>query len=856
MKRSLLIAIAVLLIAALFVGCNADKIEEDQLVEVTISADEARGLSATGTSNIDVDDLDWYYTAIKTSGYFRTGEHAELTLIDTASGISGASIGDDYGKMSTGGWVFCFYGYVKDTVPAADPKANAIFYQENLRKTITSNISLEISLSRGAGEITPVAKFEDSGLFWLYNVNNYIGTITLVISNNDVEVATYIGTVVEGAGKVEFKNLADIELELGANELQFDVFSTYIDNGVTVRENLGRTILDIAANSGMTYTITSDETSIDFYPVDVQYDVEIGDLYVPVIETESITFDSTAGTSTVVTSNTPSGEAGKETTVIFSEDMSGKTLTVETSSAEIADAKFTISGATAVASINLTLSEGNIGANQTATITTYIDKNLDPAAVHVYYAGDTTLIDYKVSYAASTGELVFETSHFSEFFVTVAGEAQIGTKVYKTFADAIAAAQNGATITLLQNVATATQIEIAGKTIVLNLNGKTISYTGTDTLPSGVILVHNGASLTINDSSTGGAVVGGNAYAAIAVTKAGDDSSVPATLVVNNGTFTGYYYAVVGNGSRHNTDITINNGVLEGTNGSAIYHPQNGVLTINGGTFTGYETAVEIRAGNLTITDGTFTATSNTAVCAANGSGTTTQGVAIAVAQHTTKLPINVTINGGSFNAKRTLLCSNPQNNSAEDIAKVNVTINGGQFSSSDCALNVYDGLSLTINDVIVSAQEACVLLTNAGKVIINGGTFTSIDNFVVGTNGSAGRGGNEITINGGTFNGNITSAGYSACGVYLANADTLEVSGGTFNITKGCGILARSGSATIGSDVEINVTGGDFVGKVGDSRVVVPCKELVIDYAAAYPGGVPSMTNNSSYEPAIVSGN
>ena len=46
MKRSLFIAIVVLLMAALFVSCNADKAVEDQLFEVTIYGG-ARALQAT-----------------------------------------------------------------------------------------------------------------------------------------------------------------------------------------------------------------------------------------------------------------------------------------------------------------------------------------------------------------------------------------------------------------------------------------------------------------------------------------------------------------------------------------------------------------------------------------------------------------------------------------------------------------------------------------------------------------------------------------------------------------------------------------------------------------------------------------
>ena len=69
MKRSLFIAIVVLLMAALFVSCNADKAVEDRLVEVTVADGFARSLSAVGafdTTTATVAELEWYYTAVKT----------------------------------------------------------------------------------------------------------------------------------------------------------------------------------------------------------------------------------------------------------------------------------------------------------------------------------------------------------------------------------------------------------------------------------------------------------------------------------------------------------------------------------------------------------------------------------------------------------------------------------------------------------------------------------------------------------------------------------------------------------------------------------------------------------------------
>ncbi len=169
--------------------------------------------------------------------------------------------------------------------------------------------------------------------------------------------------------------------------------------------------------------------------------------------------------------------------------------------------------------------------------------------------------------------------------------------------------------------------------------------------------------------------------------------------------------------------------------------------------------------------------------------------------------------------------------------------------SANNVAIKVTNGATLVINgEGNVIAQEACAMAFSGSTLIINGGTYTAIDNFVVGTNGTSGKGGNTITINGGTFNGGIQSAGYVACGIYVANNDTVTVNGGTFNITNGVGILARSGNTTIGEDVTFNVTGDNTLGKVGDSKVTVPSGAIIVqDLAAGYPGGVPTVTNNAT---------
>ena len=169
---------------------------------------------------------------------------------------------------------------------------------------------------------------------------------------------------------------------------------------------------------------------------------------------------------------------------------------------------------------------------------------------------------------------------------------------------------------------------------------------------------------------------------------------------------------------------------------------------------------------------------------------------------------------------------------------------NGAVVSTGNCGIGVGNNSETTIlSDVTVTAQESAVITSTStgAKIYIEGGTFTSTDNAVIAGNGSAREGEpNTIVINGGTFNGGITTAGYVACGIYAPWKDEITVKGGTFNITGGAGIVARAGQVTV--DGGTFYCTGNVTGKVGDSSEAVPCAALVFDSKANYP----ALTNES----------
>lgn len=210
----------------------------------------------------------------------------------------------------------------------------------------------------------------------------------------------------------------------------------------------------------------------------------------------------------------------------------------------------------------------------------------------------------------------------------------------------------------------------------------TNSINGNVTLNEGLIFVSSDSKLTIN-ATTGKINSGSKAYAAIQV---GSNSE----LIVNGGKISGYWYGIAGNGGNHNTKITINGAdtVIESDDINtdktdvAIYHPQEGVLTINNGLVEG-STGIEIRAGKLVLNGGLIRGTNDSFSSNPNGNGTTTVGAGIAVVQHTTKKAIDVKVVGGTIEGHIPFYENNPQNNSAEDIAKIKLSIEGGTFRTT-----------------------------------------------------------------------------------------------------------------------------------------------------------------------------
>jgi uncharacterized Zn ribbon protein len=286
----------------------------------------------------------------------------------------------------------------------------------------------------------------------------------------------------------------------------------------------------------------------------------------------------------------------------------------------------------------------------------------------------------------------------------------------------------------------------------------TISEAAKATTNDALIAVRRGGKLTIKDSSSNnsGSIDANNTVMCalkMTIAEDEDDTSLKdktASLIVEGGTIKGKSYAITGHMNRHNTEVSINGGNLQTyttTSGCAIFQPQNGTLTITDGTIKG-STGVEVRAGNVTITGGSLEGLTTASNCAASATGMTSKGMGLCIAQHTTKLPIDVKISGGTFNGKYAFYEQDIQKNNA---GNQTISITGGVFETM-VASTTYKNKSFitggTFNSLTTALKYAYGTTDNPAKISVSKDLeFTSSVAFSKAINLEIDLGGHTLTL-------------------------------------------------------------------------------------------------------------
>ena len=470
----------------------------------------------------------------------------------------------------------------------------------------------------------------------------------------------------------------------------------------------------------------------------------------------------------------------------------------------------------------------------------------------------------------------------------VSAVAKIGDTDYATLQAAVDAAKADDTITLLKDITVdgtdkATSRTVIDKPITLDLNDKTIkSPDNMGNNNKNFAALYISADVMIN-ATTGGINTGTNGAYAIDVMNG-------ATLTINGGNYYGGGTAVqVEKGTAN-----INGGTFacepysNPTYGykflinciDSAYKNGTAKVSIKGGSFVNFDpsdSASENPKGNFCASgyvavkgateDATVWTVEDHRVAEVGNTGYSTLADAVAAAQSGETVKLLANINGQTvipadknivldLNGKTMTHTGTTLYNSGTLVVKDSSADKSGKIvSTGNVGIGVNHNSTTTIEYANIQAQEGAVITGYAtgATITIEDGVFTALDNAVVAGNGNKTDkntegtpervNANKITINGGTFNGMIKTSGYVACGIYAPWKDNIVVNGGTFNITGGAGIVARGGIVVVNNG-EFNTT-GNATGKVGDSRVVVPCSALVFDSAAKYP----SLTNDSKIQ-------
>ena len=436
-------------------------------------------------------------------------------------------------------------------------------------------------------------------------------------------------------------------------------------------------------------------------------------------------------------------------------------------------------------------------------------------------ARDNSLIMLEDDLNYVTGDLskvrIMAGSSVTQAQIDALAVASVGDSKYQSLAEAINAAEDGQTVTML---ADATEDVVISKSITLDLGGKTLTNTNagkaTISVQSGTVTVKNGN------------VVGGTDYYNIEVTK-GSNANLTLTDVT----------ATAGNTGSSMIDnwgtLTITSGDYSG--GLNVVKSEEGsVLNISGGTFTRKTaprwgiTGTVLVYGTTTITGGTFNEKS------------TSTNARVVVTGRVDGYDSITYVKGGTFNGNGNSVFHHLSPAQADDSFEVS----GGTFNKSIPDYYCTDGFIPTKNaDGTYGVKEGHYVaqignkkyetLADAIRLAAKGKTITLLADveqntqLTINKNITLDLNGKTIKISGYTaekaqvsVKGNLTIQDSSEaqtgkiCSDYtgtagrvvsVENGGKLTIAGGTITTE---GMSGPSGSAVyIASGAEVNMTGG-----------------------------------------------
>ena len=421
---------------------------------------------------------------------------------------------------------------------------------------------------------------------------------------------------------------------------------------------------------------------------------------------------------------------GDETVYTMSNNCGNVVIKDTTINAKNGDVAFDVCRYASYPSVNVTV-KGNSTINGTVEVSGVIGEgqsrqlNIEGGS----FAGDFRIVDdVPANISITGGTFNTDVSAYVADGYTYNSEtnavAKVGDTYYKTLADAVTAAENDETVTLLKNAETTVELSFTNKAITLDLNGKTVSGTFTDNFS--VIEAGENASLTVQDTSVAGT-------GKIASNKYGISARDGGALIVKRGTIESEYAPLSGNNTAGDMNFTVNGGTLTAKHGPAIYMPGQVNLSITDGVLNG---GISLRMGQVSISGGTINAATDGLDSPAeyyhySGNAWLPDALYVFGGTYTSKnttygnsLHLNIT--GGTFN------CANGQGSAVAiyDLGKVEqvmeITISDeAKLGTNSTARNAYDKLSLS--DIGVTSPKPG-FGAHSGQVstTITGGLFSS----------------------------------------------------------------------------------------------------------------------------------
>ncbi len=703
MKKTLIVLFtAVLSISMLFVSCS-NEAKFDETVQIGFSSASVRGLTASQDIPV-AGDLFWFYKAAKTPGSagveINYGAKSDWTPVK--DGVKGLTSDGSNGliTLAQGRWDFELQG-----------RKNAAKESTAVYQGSTSNVLIIKDGTKVNSITVPVSQLATgTGTVKLSNIT---------VKSNEARLTNYKPTSYKyrASGSTEWTVVSnadftsDIEKDLPAATYDFVVMYDKVDEGKTI----------VYASAPITITVTANITTTITGSLDVE--TTMGQFGVTVVGTKATaSFTAVDSENAITVPVAPSEEQGAKTTVTFEKGaVSGKTILVtEVKTIEEAlSANFNVSNGSAIAAIDLKITDGDgasksIANGKAVTVETYILKGLDAESIDVVYNGTGGAQPTDVTYDPITGRLTFKTSHFSEFYV-VSDAVCYNTDKYVGYSDlngAVAGASDGDTVVLLNNTS-------VSNTLITLKEGKTcISIQD-----KGITIDGNGKAITLSagapDSKTYGIYITGDSSKNVTIKNATINTERLERAIRTEGSI-----------GVNIVDCTIStNGVgvhVKGSNKVDIINTKITVGVIDNEKYTAHlRTAVMVGGedANVTVNGCTIDAINTNKITDTKVLGyqnSWCKGLYIGTSGFDAKLTVNKT----TVNADFSIIIDGTSNENRPGTIEINSGKYEGYIGSTGYSYKT---------------------------VIINGGTFTGIDNFdsFYGKNNSIAK----LVISGGTFN-------------------------------------------------------------------------------------------------------